>query len=322
MNRSTGVRSRRVSSVIHKLSIIGVAVTALCGTVPALAIQPMADLFPVPRDASTGLDIVGATQWIVDNPDRPKTVEIQVQAITDNRASGSTGNLVLAMWATPELPTIGETPASSNVHTLASFNLGTLSAGHAFYNVDTGTLPLTAPPAGCYYVTYALLEQHGGSYILEDLRISSGSLVAGFGSPAATGYLLFPFGGASCAQKGPCVTSNVSSCLLNGRFQTTVVYNYATGFGQGQVMYFNGQRAANDESVFSYFTDPQNFEMGLKMLDGCTVNGYFWVFIGGLTTDQWTVNILDTATGNVWSTRNQLNNLTVTTADTAAFPCP
>lgn len=106
-----------------------------------------------------------------------------------------------------------------------------------------------------------------------------------------------------------------------GVFQATVVYNYAEGFGQGQVMSFNGRKAANDESAFSYFTDPNNFEMGLKMLDGCSLDNHFWVFISGPTNDQWMVNILDTVNGNVWSARNELNHLTSTIADTSAFPC-
>jgi hypothetical protein len=275
-----------------------------------------------PRDAATGLDIVGATEWILDDLAHPTTIEAQIGAIVNNRSSGATGNLVLAMWATPTLPAFGDTTASPQVHSLGSVNLGTLKAGKELGSVDTGAMRLTAPPPGCYYITYALLENHNGTYTLEDFRISSLSNGDNFGNPAPTGYVLFPFGVANCAQTAPCANSNVSSCLLGGRFQATVVYNYANGFGQGQVMSFNGQRAANDESVFSYFTDPGNFEMGLKMLDGCALNNHFWVFIGGLTTDQWTVNILDTATGNAWSSRNELNHLTSTVADTSAFPCP
>jgi hypothetical protein len=42
-------------------------------------------------------------------------------------------------------------------------------------------------------------------------------------------------------------------------------------------------RAESDQSAFLWFFDPSNFEMGLKMLDACTLNNHFWVFISGLT---------------------------------------
>jgi hypothetical protein len=62
--------------------------------------------------------------------------------------------------------------------------------------------------------------------------------------------------------------------------------------------------------------------MGIKVLDACAVNNFFWVFIGGLTNQGWEVNILDTKTGTSKFYSNDLNITTLTTADTAALPCP
>jgi hypothetical protein len=46
------------------------------------------------------------------------------------------------------------------------------------------------------------------------------------------------------------------------------------------------------------------------------------VFIGGLTNQGWTINVLDTQTGNHNHYVNNLPNVTVTTADTKGLPCP
>ena len=62
--------------------------------------------------------------------------------------------------------------------------------------------------------------------------------------------------------------------------------------------------------------------MGLKILDACVLNNHFWVFIGGLTNQGWTVQILDTSTGHTRTYTNPLNQLTPTTADTSALACP
>ncbi|HLX09402.1 MAG TPA: hypothetical protein VKY89_16235 [Thermoanaerobaculia bacterium] len=71
------------------------------------------------------------------------------------------------------------------------------------------------------------------------------------------------------------------------------------GKSQAQVLSFTGERAESDESVFYYFADPSNFELGVKVLDACALTSSFWVFIGGLTNQRWTV-----------------------TTDTVGLPCP
>jgi subtilisin family serine protease len=121
---------------------------------------------------------------------------------------------------------------------------------------------------------------------------------------------------------GPCVRDADTACLLDNRFEVEVDWHNAQGSGKAQVMSFGGQRAENSESVFFWFFGPTNFEMGLKMLNGCGLNNRFWVFISGLTNQGWTVRIRDIKTGATQTYGNQLNKLTATTADTGALPCP
>ncbi|MCB1007736.1 MAG: hypothetical protein KDB94_02455 [Acidobacteria bacterium] len=99
-----------------------------------------------------------------------------------------------------------------------------------------------------------------------------------------------------------------SGCLLGGRFQVEVDWDTGTGTGAGQVMSFGGQRAESDQSVFFWFFDPANFEMGVKMVDACTFNDSFWIFASGLTNVEYTITIFDTFTGQSRQVNNPLGS--------------
>jgi hypothetical protein len=124
-------------------------------------------------------------------------------------------------------------------------------------------------------------------------------------------------------QTGVCTPDADTACLLGGRFEVGVTFQTATQGGTAQVMSFGGQRAENAESVFFTFFSATNFEMGLKVLDACAINGRFWVFVSGLTDQGWTVTIRDTQTGAVKTYGNAVGQLSSTFADTTQGPsCP
>jgi hypothetical protein len=271
------------------------------GEAPLAAIEP--------RNATTGLSMVGnvSASW------GSSGVRMMVAAIQNTRASGTSGTLRLALWATTSVPVFGDT---INAYTLGTYTLGTLSAGFEFTNVDSGYVTYTRPPKGCYYITVALQEYDGSVFRYEDLlTFTSG------GIPDGSGFDLFSFGGANC-NASTCVRDANTACLLNGRFQVTVGYTSNSASGNATVMYFGSDRAESDQSVFLWFFSSSNFEMGLKMLDACSLNNHFWVFIGGLTDQGWTVNVVDTTTLATATYSNDLGHLTSTTADTSALPCP
>jgi hypothetical protein len=121
---------------------------------------------------------------------------------------------------------------------------------------------------------------------------------------------------------GACVPDADTACLAGGRFDVGVTFQSATQSGNAQVMTFGGQRAENNESVFFTFFSGTNFEMGLKVLDACGINGKFWVFVSGLTDQGWVVTIRDTQTGAVKTYSNQIGQLSATFADTTqALSC-
>ncbi len=78
----------------------------------------------------------------------------------------------------------------------------------------------------------------------------------------------------------------------------------------------------SDGSGLFYFFSPDNWELSVKVIDGCAVNDRFWVFLSGSTDVGFTVTVRD-VTGNTPTRRytNAAHHLTSVVADTNAFPC-
>jgi hypothetical protein len=53
------------------------------------------------------------------------------------------------------------------------------------------------------------------------------------------------------------------------------------------------------DSGYFWFFENTNVELMVKMLDGRSVNGHFWLFWGALTDVQFTMTVTDTQTGAV-----------------------
>jgi hypothetical protein len=121
---------------------------------------------------------------------------------------------------------------------------------------------------------------------------------------------------------GSCVEDAATACLQAGRFEVKVDWQTASAGGAGQVMSFGGQRTENDESVFWWFFNPTNFELGVKTLNACALNGKFWVFLSGLTDQGWTVHVRNTVTGETKTYSNAVGHLSQTFSDVSAFNCP
>jgi photosystem II stability/assembly factor-like uncharacterized protein len=124
-------------------------------------------------------------------------------------------------------------------------------------------------------------------------------------------------GAAACfapAASGPTWTVHPSLLSLDGgRFQAEVSWQTAGGqSGQGHAV------ALGDESGYFWFFDSQNTELFVKLVDGRSVNGHFWVFYGALSDVAYTVRIQDLATGAERTYRNPAGHL-ASVGDTAAF---
>lgn len=78
-----------------------------------------------------------------------------------------------------------------------------------------------------------------------------------------------------------------------------------------------------DDTGYFWFFNRSNVETVVKVLNGCTINGHFWVFAGGLTNVEAELRVEDTQTGQVSLYNNNLNNPFQPIQDTTAFAtCP
>lgn len=88
-------------------------------------------------------------------------------------------------------------------------------------------------------------------------------------------------------------TGNAGTLCLLDRFTVSVEWhNQRTGArGEGTAV-----QGTTKSGYFSFF-NPANLELVVKMLDGTPVNGHYWFFFGALSDVEYTLHLLDTATG-------------------------
>jgi phospholipase C len=113
---------------------------------------------------------------------------------------------------------------------------------------------------------------------------------------------------------GSCVAGDASLCLDDNRFQ--VVAQWTTPDGQSGGGHAVGLTA--DTGYFWFFANT-NVEVVVKLLDGCSLSNTFWVFAGGLTNVQTTIQVTDTVTGDIKTYTNPQNTAFLPIQDTNAF---
>lgn len=287
------LRNQTLLLAVFGLALWGTAATAQTESIDGFAAAPSVT---EPRNAQTGLTINGNVSATIATPN----VRLRADRITSTRASGTSGNLRLSLWATTSVPVFG--------NSLSGFNLGTaqltsLAAGQEILNVDR-TVPFNSPPAGCYYLTMVLEEQQPDtSYVYVDLRTFTGG-----GVPDGSGHDRFSFGGANCGvAPTTCVQDATTACLLNGRFRATVrfrnVFDNQPANANALRKPVTGFANPNFETAFFYFNSQDNIEILLKMLDQGNTNGSgqptIAVLFGSATPLRVELTITDTQNGAV-----------------------
>ena len=108
-----------------------------------------------------------------------------------------------------------------------------------------------------------------------------------------------------------------TSILLNGnRFRATLEWS-APGFSTRPARVSELRTA---ETGFFYFLSPDNIELLVKVIDGCSFNGRYWVFFGGATDVAFTLTVTDTQNPDqVRTYHNLLGHPADAVTDTAAF---
>lgn len=126
-----------------------------------------------------------------------------------------------------------------------------------------------------------------------------------------------------------CVADGDTACLLGGKFRvegTMSNFDNPPVTFSTRVMNFTGGRAESDQAVFFESFTEGNFEVGVKMVDGCGFpEGHplrsYWAFFGALTNADTSIEVEDTVTGEVYQWGNPAGSFPTTLGDTMAFPC-
>ena len=80
---------------------------------------------------------------------------------------------------------------------------------------------------------------------------------------------------------------------------------------------------SSDTSILYWFFEEDNWELMLKVLDGCSFNGHYWVFAAAATDVEYTLEVTDLQNGDTWTHQNPLGQASAAVTDTEALPtCP
>jgi photosystem II stability/assembly factor-like uncharacterized protein len=193
---------------------------------------------------------------------------------------GLSGSFVRSFAATPNLPS----------------RIFAGAGGNGVFESDDGGASWAAASAG--------LGTLSVSSLAVDSRLPS-FLYAG----TSAGVFSAPLGQIAVS----CVAGAETLCLNGRRFSATVTWSFeGSNRGVGQAF------PVTDNTGAFWFFDPTNLELVLKVLDGRSVNGRFWVFAASLTDAGFTLTVTDTLTGAVRTYMNPSGQL-ASFGDTSAF---
>ncbi len=116
-----------------------------------------------------------------------------------------------------------------------------------------------------------------------------------------------------------CTPGETTLCLNQGRFRVAVEWrDFEGGTGPGRPV-----PIPVEDSGLLYFFDPDNWEMLVKVLDGCAINNRYWVFAAATTDVEYTLTVTDTSNGERVEYFNTLGNASPAITDSDAFAtCP
>jgi hypothetical protein len=114
----------------------------------------------------------------------------------------------------------------------------------------------------------------------------------------------------------PCAPEADTMCLGEGdRFKVEVTWkDYVGNVGTGKV----APAGTLDSGLFYFFT-PNNWELLIKVLDGCGINQHFWTYFAATTDVEFEVTVTDSVTGAVRQWTNALGHPANAVNETAAF---
>lgn len=226
-------------------------------------------------------------------PDVPQADDIQ--AIQYTYGTAAVGDPPVANFSySPESPTVGSavtfTDSSTGGPTGWNWDFGDPTQGTVGATTQVASHTFSQPRT--YAVKFYAANGNGTSVITRQVTIA----------PAAT----------------TCTPGLTTLCLNGGRFQVTIDWkkpDATTGQGRGIGL--------TPDSGYFWFFDASNIESVVKVLNGCAIGGYYWVFAAGLTNVEATLNVIDTHNGTLAQYVNPQGTPFAPVQDTKAFAtCP
>ncbi len=144
-----------------------------------------------------------------------------------------------------------------------------------------------------------------------------------FGEDAEGALYVTGFGGTLYRVTGPppgpqaCLPGATTLCLNDGRFAARTSFR----FGRNPSLQAQARPLTPDTGWFYWF-DAANLELMVKVLDGCPVNGRYWVFAAGLTDVRNELTVTDSTSGEQRRYPRPAGVAYAPLQDTAAFRCP
>jgi|HubBroStandDraft_3_1064219.scaffolds.fasta_scaffold13876_4 predicted esterase len=209
--------------------------------------------------------------------------------------------------------------------TVSGYNaVFTLSA--PFYAVSAVADPNYKAPIHMYYGTTDPNYTGGAEAALRRQWAALGvaaeeDVEAGYGhnywppDSMASGFLFLAGKTYLAAPPPTCAADANHLCLQGGRFRVEVAWDAGGGHSGAATA---TPAVSADSGVFWFFS-PENWEILVKVLDGCAVNRRIWVFAAAVTDVHYTLTVTDTVTGQSLSYDNPAGQTARVVTDTAAF---
>ncbi|MCY3964566.1 MAG: M14 family zinc carboxypeptidase [Acidobacteria bacterium] len=117
--------------------------------------------------------------------------------------------------------------------------------------------------------------------------------------------------------EGSCEPDRETLCLQDSRYAVTVEWRKPDG--ETGVAGVVAAARTNDSGLLTFFSR-NNWEILVKVLDGCALNGHVWVYAASTTDLGYTIRVTDTLTETVKEYENEPGVPAPTITDATAFP--
>ena len=151
------------------------------------------------------------------------------------------------------------------------------------------------------------------------VRKFKGALAVEAGGTVAEKLSVTPLQPFAARLDGECSPNGTTLCLQQNRFMVEVDFRDSPNdpIGSGFPLPHSG-----NDGIF-YFFGSDNWEMLVKVLDGCGSNDRFWVFASAATTVDYNLRVTDTVTGVSKHYSHNPGTAALAITDTSAFAtCP